>query len=110
MFDIEVRGFDEAIRDLKKMEYGLSVAGINSYCERIKKVAIGCGIERGMLILEAEKDLDNNINIKCELKDGSKKDCLKQAIRDVLPSMPITTKPLFEGLLAKMEEDDQDVG
>jgi hypothetical protein len=105
MFDVEVKGFDEVLKGLKKMEYGLSVAGINSYCERIKKTVLGCGITRNMLILEAEKGNDDSISIKCQLIDGTKKECLKQAIRDVLPVMPITTKPFFEGLLEQMEND-----
>jgi hypothetical protein len=44
-------------------------------------------------------------DLKFELKDGSKVDCVKQAIRKVMPFMPETSKAIFEQFLKQLEED-----
>lgn len=77
VFDIDVKGFDENIKALDKMQYGLSLEGINSYCERIKKVALNCRITRNELVVEARKTEGDELTIICTLQDKGKRDCLR---------------------------------
>jgi hypothetical protein len=43
------------------------------------------------------------------LQDKSKSDCLRQAIEQVLPSMPLTMRPLFEYLSCNLENENLDL-
>lgn len=106
MFDIKITGLDDILKSLEKMQYGLSLEGINSYCEQIKKAATNCGIARDELELEATRSVDDVISIKCSLQDRGKKECLIKAINEIMPSMPITLRPLFENLLSQLNDTE----
>lgn len=101
----KVKGLDEIVKELEKMQYGLSLEGINSYCERVKKVAINCGINRNEIVLGAHRTETDELKIICSLQDKDKRECLRQAIAQVLPSMPPTMKPLFEHLSCNLEDE-----
>lgn len=98
-------GPSSAIRITGDLARGLTVVGLNEYCEKVKQAARECGIkEMGELELEAVS-LDKEFDIKFELRDYSKADCMKEAIRRVLPSMPGTTRAVFEQILIQLANE-----
>ena len=104
MFDVEISGYDETLAMLERMKKGLTEEGINEYCSKIKAVANSkCGISDSEITLQAKK-VDKEITIEFRMKDQAKLDCFKEAVRSVLPSMPITTKPLFEQLIIGIDK------
>lgn len=82
---IEVDGLDDAIRETERLAHGLTVEGVNEECNKIKRAANDCGIKEHELVLEAVPR-GEEWDIKFELKDRSKLDCFKQAVRKILPS------------------------
>lgn len=106
--DIEIQGYDEILEQLQKMQYGLTEEGLNEYLSDVKKQASEiCGLTTDDLTLNAVKE-NMDISIAFNLKDSKKLECVKNAIERVLPTLPITTKALFEQLVIqikkKMEE------
>lgn len=59
------------------------------------------------LVLEAIPR-GENWDIKFELRDRSKLDCLKQSIKGVLPSMSDTTKALMQQFLNQLEAEKKE--
>lgn len=102
---IEINGLDGTIKMTEDLAQGLNVDAINEYCEKVKQAARECGItERGELELEAFPR-GKEFEIRFELKDRSKADCIKEAIRRVMPSMPVTTRDVFEQILKQLEDE-----
>lgn len=99
-------GFDEAIQQLDKMAHGLTEEGINEYCDSIKKTVMErCGISDNEITLKATKVIgQDKLTIDFQLKDRKKLECVKQTIQDLISSMPVTTKLLFEQLLKWIDE------
>lgn len=103
----DVDGQDDATKILKKMAHGLTVEGVNEQLDKIKQATRGCGITEKELELEAIPR-GENWDIKFELRDWSKLDCLKQSVRGVLPSMPDTTKALMQQFLNQLQAERKD--
>jgi hypothetical protein len=45
------------------------------------------------------------LEIKFGLKDRSKADCIKEAIRRVMPSMTVTTRAVFEQIMKQLADE-----
>lgn len=103
--EIEVEGLDEAIKHLDGIAHGLTLEGVNEECDKIKLAAKKCGITSNDVYLEAVPN-GKDFEIKAELKDPSKMDCLKRAIKEAMANMPDPTKFMFENLLEQMEKDE----
>jgi len=104
LMGIKVDGLDEAIEMTEALSRGLTVEGINEYCGRIREAAKDCGVIEGELELEAVPR-GKEFEIKFNLSDRSKFDCIKQAIERVMAFMPITTKAFFEQILKQIEDE-----
>lgn len=103
MFDIKITGFDEAIKKLDNMAYGLTEKGLNEYCDRIKNdTYTKCDLKKGEITLQAKK-IGDNITIDFKV-NGSKLECVKKAIQSNLNNMPITTKALFDQLIKSINK------
>ncbi|MGC1425743.1 MAG: hypothetical protein WA833_03475 [Nitrosotalea sp.] len=102
--DVEIHGYDEAIKQLEEMQYGLTEGGMNEYLSDVKKQAYEiCGLKEEEITLKAVKNGDK-ITIDFSMKDRTKLECVKNAIEKVLPSLPITTKPLFEQMVIQIKK------
>jgi len=96
---------DRSIKIEGDLAPGLTVVGINEYLEKVKQAARECGImERGELELEAIRH-GEGFEIKFELRDRSKADCIKEAIRRVMPSVPVNTRAIFERVLGQLADE-----
>jgi len=101
--DIKVDGLDASIGMTEAISRGLPVEDINEYCGRIREAAKDCGINEGELEIEAVPR-GKEFEIKFNLSDRSKFDCIKQAMERVMAFMPITTKAFFEQILKQIED------
>src|ERR1044072_6805274 len=102
---MEIDGLDDPIKMNEDVARGLSAASINEYCEKVKQAARECGIkEQGELELEAVLQ-GKEFEIKFGLKDRSKADCIKEAIRRVMPSMTVTTRAVFEQIMKQLADE-----
>ena len=107
MFNIKVEGFDELEKSINDLTEGLKPSTIRHYCELVKKDArISCGLKNDDLVLTVEQSEVDQIRLHFSLKDSEKKDCVKKVIQNVLASMPLTTRPFFEGLLQKLNSEN----
>jgi hypothetical protein len=105
----EVKGFDDTKDELKKMILGLTVEGLNEYCDRVKAIgARECGLANDDLTLQAIK-VGKEIAIDFKIKNHSKVTCIKKSLLEVLRSMPVTSKPFFEELIKQMEGQESNI-
>jgi hypothetical protein len=103
----EIRGLDEAHEELQKMIHGLTEEGLNEHCNDVKIAAKRiCGLSDNDIVLQAKK-VGDQITIEFSLKDRQKLSCVKQAIQEVLPSMPVTTSPLFDQLAKQIDKEEE---
>lgn len=108
MFDIKIDGLEELQNHLNEMIKGLDATTVNHYCDLVKKDArISCGLGDNDIKLIAYRNKENQISLDFELKDKEKINCLRKVIRNIIPSLPITSRPFFEVILDKLDKENE---
>jgi hypothetical protein len=105
VLDIKIDGLDELQNHLNEMIAGLDATTINHYCDLIKKDArISCGLKDKDIKLVAQRNQEGQISLDFQLEDRTKINCLKKVIRNIIPSLPIISRPFFEVILDKLDK------
>jgi hypothetical protein len=85
--------------DVKALEWGLTKECVDDYCNKIrKKATLSCGVSEDDLKMNAVM-VDKKLSIEFSLRDHEKLNCIEAILEETIPSMPVTTRTVFEHLL-----------
>jgi hypothetical protein len=103
--DFDVRGLGELQRELERMQEGMTTPVVNDWCKRIEQGAKeSCPAEERESIHIGALPVEHN---KFEIQFKSSRNALphvRDSIQRNLPSMPVTTRAIFEAFLKQVEK------
>ncbi len=109
MSGIKIKGFKEFQKNLDEMIQGLDPKMIQYFCDIIKKDAIiTCRINEEDIILNVNSINNNDLKIEFQLKNKEKIQCFEKVFRNVLSTLPITSRSILEIILKKIEISKQE--
>lgn len=103
--DVDIRGLKELQRELETMQQGMTPSVVNEWCKRIESEAKNScpEEEKESIVINAVPKEPNKFDI--QLKSSKKAlPYIRESVQRNLPSMPITTRAVFETLLKQIDQ------
>lgn len=103
-FDIRIEGLDEAIKEIEKLEKGISFEYLTFWCNRISNDVRLRGSKKLIESFTFNVKLSEDNNPQFELNYAKElRELLIDTIKEYLHEMPTTTQMLFEQLIDMIE-------